>query len=124
MKRFFSSLLTVLALAILLMIWIKPPLAALTIGTITAASSMPDTVSYTHLDVYKRQAYDRKDAPWADAAGLDTLWRQSVKNDWLRLKLAGKPADEIRKTLDKRYANLLTSVQQLKGCLLYTSRCV
>ena len=69
----------------------------------------------------ERYAYDRKDAPWADAAGLDTLWRQSVKNDWLRLKLAGKPADEIRKTLDKRYANLLTSVQQLKGDEVFQS---
>jgi C-terminal processing protease CtpA/Prc len=27
-------------------------------------------------------------------------------NDWLRLKLAGKKPDDIRKTLDKRYANL------------------
>ena len=62
-----------------------------------------------------RYQYDREDAPWAEPAVLDTLWRQSVKNDWLRLKLAGKPADEIRKTLDKRYANLLTSVRELKG---------
>jgi carboxyl-terminal processing protease len=36
-------------------------------------------------------------------------------NDWLRLKLAGKQPDEIRKTLDKRYANLLSSVNELKG---------
>src|SRR5690606_31831770 len=63
----------------------------------------------------ERYQYDREDAPWAEPAALDTLWRQSVKNDWLRLKLAGKPADEIRKTLDKRYANLLTSVNELKG---------
>ena len=63
----------------------------------------------------ERYEYDRKDAPWADAGALDALWRQSVKNDWLRLKLAGKQADDIRKTLDKRYANLATSVQQLKG---------
>ncbi len=63
----------------------------------------------------ERYAYDRKDAPWADAATLDALWRQSVKNDWLRLKLAGKQPDEIRKTLDKRYANLLSSMQELKG---------
>ncbi|RZA15499.1 MAG: tail-specific protease, partial [Lysobacteraceae bacterium] len=60
-------------------------------------------------------AYDRKDAPWAEPGQLDTLWRQSVKNDWLRLKLAGKKPDEIRKTLDKRYANLLSSVSELKG---------
>ncbi|MFZ5607130.1 MAG: carboxy terminal-processing peptidase [Pseudomonadota bacterium] len=63
----------------------------------------------------ERYEYDRKDAPWAEPAALDTLWRQSVKNDWLRLKLAGKAPEEIRKTLDKRYANLATSVQQLKG---------
>ncbi|MCC7095943.1 MAG: carboxy terminal-processing peptidase [Thermomonas sp.] len=60
-------------------------------------------------------AYDRKDAPWADAAGLDALWRKSVMNDWLRLKLAGKKPDEIRKTLDRRYANMLDSVNELKG---------
>ena len=60
-------------------------------------------------------AYDRKDAPWTDAAGLDVLWRQSVMNDWLRLKLAGKKPDDIRKTLDKRYANLLDSVNEIKG---------
>jgi len=69
----------------------------------------------------ERYAYDREDAPWADAATLDTLWRQSVKNDWLRLKLAGKQPDEIRKTLDKRYANLLTSMRELKGDEVFQS---
>jgi len=63
----------------------------------------------------ERYEYDRKDAPWADAAALDALWRQSVKNDWLRLKLAGKQPDEIRKTLDKRYAATVKSVDQLNG---------
>ncbi len=47
---------------------------------------------------------DRHDAPAAkDKAELDDLWRRRVKNDWLRLKLAGKSPEEIRKTLDKRY---------------------
>ncbi|HEY4555117.1 MAG TPA: carboxy terminal-processing peptidase, partial [Lysobacter sp.] len=60
--------------------------------------------------------YDRKDAAWAaDRAALDALWTQSVRNDWLRLKLAGKQPEEIRKTLDKRYANLATSIAELKG---------
>ena len=64
----------------------------------------------------ERFEYDRKDVPWAaSSAELEDLWRKSVKNDWLRLKLAGKPAAEIRKTLDKRYANLLKSVNELKG---------
>jgi carboxyl-terminal processing protease len=31
------------------------------------------------------------------------LWRKRVKNDWLRLKLAGKDDKSIAETLDKRY---------------------
>jgi carboxyl-terminal processing protease len=63
-----------------------------------------------------RWVYDREDAPWAkDQAELDQLWKQSVRNDWLRLKLAGKEPAEIRKTLDKRYANIGTSIAQLNG---------
>ena len=61
-----------------------------------------------------RWEYDREDAPWAaDRAELDALWRQSVRNDWLRLKLAGKKPDEIRKTLDRRYLNLGNNVAAL-----------
>jgi carboxyl-terminal processing protease len=64
----------------------------------------------------ERFEYDRKKVPWAaSSAELDELWRKSVKNDWLRLKLAGKKPDDIRKTLDKRYATLEKSVNELKG---------
>ena len=63
-----------------------------------------------------RWYYDRKDAPWAASdAEVEQLWKQSVRNDWLRLKLAGKKPDDIRKTLDKRYANLDKTLQQLDG---------
>ncbi len=63
-----------------------------------------------------RWHYDREDAPWAaSAAELDTSWKQSVRNDWLRLKLAGKKPDEIRKTLDKRYRNLASILAELNG---------
>src|SRR5690606_10950764 len=48
-------------------------------------------------------------------AELDALWKKSVRNDWLRLKLAGKEPAEIRATLDKRYANISTSVEQLNN---------
>src|SRR5690606_17582278 len=38
-----------------------------------------------------RWYYDREDAPWAASeAEIEQLWKQSVRNDWLRLKLAGK----------------------------------
>ncbi|WP_407352904.1 carboxy terminal-processing peptidase [Luteimonas sp. R10] len=63
-----------------------------------------------------RWVYDREDAPWAaDEAELDALWRQQVRNDWLRLKLAGREPAEIRKTLDRRYVNLGNNVAQLDG---------
>ena len=63
----------------------------------------------------ERWEYDREDAPWAaDGKALDAIWRKSVMNDWLRLKLAGKKPDDIRKTLDKRYANLQRSINELK----------
>lgn len=47
---------------------------------------------------------DRKDQPWpaSEAESLD-LWRKRVKNDWLRLKLAGQGDAAIRRVLDKRY---------------------
>ncbi len=58
--------------------------------------------------------YDRKDAAWATSEQqLDVIWHQSVKNDVLRLKLTGRPMDEIRKTLDKRYSNLSERIHQL-----------
>ncbi|MFG6490264.1 carboxy terminal-processing peptidase [Roseateles sp. BYS78W] len=49
---------------------------------------------------------DRKDQPWpATEAGSLDLWRKRVKNDWLRLKLAGQDDAAIAKVLDKRYDN-------------------
>ncbi|MEL1265498.1 carboxy terminal-processing peptidase [Pseudoxanthomonas putridarboris] len=63
----------------------------------------------------QRWEYDRKEAPWAAGTQeLDGIWKKSVMNDWLRLKLAGKKPDDIRKTLDKRYANLQRSIGELK----------
>jgi carboxyl-terminal processing protease len=61
-------------------------------------------------------AFDREHAEWpATTAELDDLWRKRVKNDVLRLKLAGKKDDEIRKTLDKRYAGFGDRVSQING---------
>ncbi|MEP6882619.1 MAG: tail-specific protease, partial [Dokdonella sp.] len=60
--------------------------------------------------------YDREKAPWVkDTVELDDLWRKRVKNDWLRLKLAGKPANDIKETLDKRYSNYLDRIRQLNS---------
>jgi len=60
--------------------------------------------------------YQREKAPWPKTtAELDDLWRQRVKNDWLRLKLAGKEDAKTRDTLDKRYANYLDRMRQLSS---------
>ena len=61
-------------------------------------------------------AYDREKAQWApDQAALNELWRKYVKNDALRLKLAGRSPEEIRTTLDKRYAQLGQRAHENRG---------
>jgi carboxyl-terminal processing protease len=66
------------------------------------------------LTAQESYAFDREHAQWAATpAELDDLWRKRVKNDVLRLKLAGKKDDEIRKTLDKRYAGFADRVAQI-----------
>ncbi len=59
-------------------------------------------------------AYNREKAPWAKSEDeVRDIWRKRVKNDWLRLKLAGKDEKSIRETLDKRYENTLNRVTKL-----------
>ncbi|ANQ85498.1 tail-specific penicillin-binding protein protease [Azoarcus olearius] len=58
----------------------------------------------------------RTDEPWpANEAAARELWRKRVKNDWLRLKLAGKDDKGIRDTLTKRYDSLLTRATRIKS---------
>ncbi|WP_367178088.1 carboxy terminal-processing peptidase [Undibacterium sp.] len=60
--------------------------------------------------------YARDKAAWPQTeAAMQDLWRQRVKNDWLRLKLAGKEEKAIRATLEKRYDYTLTRMQKLKS---------
>jgi carboxyl-terminal processing protease len=78
-----------------------------------ARSLLKDGFSFDGSESYQ---YDRKDAAWAkDDAALNDLWRKRTMNDWLRLKLAGKNDDEIRKTLSKRYTNYIERLKQLDG---------
>lgn len=58
----------------------------------------------------------RDDKPWPQTdLQANDLWRKRVKNDWLRLKLAGQKDTVIRETLDKRYKNLLDRVYTYKS---------
>jgi carboxyl-terminal processing protease len=43
------------------------------------------------------------------------LWRRRVKNDWLRLKLAGKDDKYIRETLEKRYEGYQNRLKKLNN---------
>jgi carboxyl-terminal processing protease len=59
---------------------------------------------------------DREKAPWAkNEDEARDLWRKRVKNDWLRLKLAGKDDKSIRETLDKRYEGYQTRLKKLNN---------
>lgn len=59
---------------------------------------------------------DREKAAWPKSeAEVQDLWRKRVKNDWLRLKLAGKDDKAIRETLDKRYENYQSRVRKLNN---------
>ena len=58
--------------------------------------------------------FDRSEADWMpNAAALDDLWRQRVKNDILALRLAGKDEAQITETLTKRYQGILRRVAQM-----------
>ena len=60
--------------------------------------------------------YAREKEAWARSeAEIAELWRKRVKNDWLRLKLAGKDDGQIAETLDRRYANALKRTARLKS---------
>ncbi|HSE11665.1 MAG TPA: carboxy terminal-processing peptidase, partial [Rudaea sp.] len=60
--------------------------------------------------------YQRDKLPWAKTTDeLNEVWHKRVKNDWLRLKLAGKKEADIRTTLEKRYANYGERLRQLNS---------
>lgn len=59
---------------------------------------------------------DREKAEWARSeAEIRDLWRKRVKNDFLRLKLAGKDEKAIRETLDKRYDSYMNRSRKLNN---------
>jgi carboxyl-terminal processing protease len=48
-------------------------------------------------------------------AEMRELWRKRVKNDWLRLRLAGVDDGKAVEILDRRYGNFMRRVGQLKS---------
>ena len=59
---------------------------------------------------------DRKDAPWLTSeAQLNDLWRKRIKDEVLRLKIAGKEPAKIQELLTKRYKNQLSRLDQTRS---------
>lgn len=59
---------------------------------------------------------DRETASWAnDEDELNDLWRKRVKDEVLRLKIAGKQPDAIQELLTKRYKNQLARLKQTRS---------
>ncbi|WP_164488194.1 carboxy terminal-processing peptidase [Pseudomonas endophytica] len=59
---------------------------------------------------------DRKDAPWLKTeAELNDLWRKRLKDEVLRLKIAGKEPAKIQELLTKRYKNQLSRLDQTRS---------
>ena len=59
---------------------------------------------------------DREKSPWAkDSAELDELWRKRLKDEVLRLKIAGKEPKAIQELLTKRYKNQVSRLQQTRS---------
>jgi carboxyl-terminal processing protease len=69
-------------------------------------------------DFEKMESYqyarDKVAWPQTEPDALE-LWRKRVKNDWLRLKLAGKDDKSIVDILDKRYEHLLKRIGRIKS---------
>src|SRR5690606_34000870 len=59
---------------------------------------------------------DREEAEWPkDEQALHALWRQQIKDEVLRLKLAGRDTDAIQDLLEKRYANQHKRLSQTRS---------
>lgn len=60
--------------------------------------------------------YEREKAAWATSEDeMRELWHKWVKNDWLRLKLAGKDDKSIAEVLNSRYEHSLKRMGQVKS---------
>jgi carboxyl-terminal processing protease len=81
-----------------------------------ALAQLNKGVDKIDLNTQETLLVDRKDAPWPkNEAELDDLWRKRVKDEVLRLKIAGKDPAKIQETLTKRYKNQLARLGQTRS---------
>jgi carboxyl-terminal processing protease len=76
-----------------------------------ARSLLKDGFDFRQKESYQ---FDRAKEAWPSSElEMREVWRKRVKNDWLRLKLAGKADKSIAATLDKRYNTALKRLTKL-----------
>jgi carboxyl-terminal processing protease len=64
--------------------------------------------------IEEEYSFDRSEADWLKSkADWQNLWRQRIKNDYLRLKLTGKEPEAIVTTLTDRYKNMERRIMEL-----------
>lgn len=81
-----------------------------------ALQQLSDGVDNMDFSVNESLEIDRTNAAWAkNLADLDDLWRKRLKDEVLRLKIAGKEPKAIQELLSKRYKNQLNRIDQTLG---------
>ena len=81
--------------------------------TLAELKKGPDSFDFTAKETLQ---IDRKDAPWLTSeAELNDLWRKRIKDEVLRLKIAGKEPAKIQELLTKRYKNQLSRLDQTRS---------
>ncbi|MEN6584687.1 MAG: carboxy terminal-processing peptidase [Sulfuricella sp.] len=78
-----------------------------------ARALLKEGFDFTKKEIYQ---YERGKGPWSKSENeMREVWRKRVKNDWLRLKLAGKTDKNIVEILDKRYDHSQRRIDRLKS---------
>jgi carboxyl-terminal processing protease len=75
---------------------------------------LKDGFDFSQKEGYQYTREKEESWPKSDDEMRD-LWRKRVKNDWLRLRLAGKDDKSIVETLDKRYENSQKRIARAKS---------
>ena len=79
-------------------------------------AQLDDGVDKLDFSIDESLQTDCEKAPWAkNSAELDDLWRKRLKDEALRLKIAGKEPKAIQELLLKRYKNQISRLEQTRG---------
>lgn len=81
-----------------------------------ALTTLEQGIANIDFSIHESLETDRENTPWAsDEAELKQLWRKRLKDEILRLRLAGKDDAGIQELLTKRYQNQRKRMQQIRS---------